>query len=133
MQNEEDEDHVEHRGQTAADEVEGDLNVFEAEIVEDDHRDEHDGQWQRFAGHVYTELDLGKVDQLEGGRSEEPIDQREEHRDRDRAKALKERDEQRCVQGESLVAEDVLVNEDHQNGDQPVEEHDQNDLQVLQP
>ena len=56
------EEHVEHGGETPPDVVEGDPHVLEAEVVEGDHADEHQGERQHAPHGGGLQLQLGEGD-----------------------------------------------------------------------
>ena len=75
VKNEKDKDHVENGGQTATHKVKSDLHVFQAQIVEDNHRNKDQRERQGFSGDMRAERErFGKVDQPQAGRFGETVD-----------------------------------------------------------
>jgi len=114
--------HVKHRAERAADRVESHAEVLEAQVVEGDHADEHDGQRQHLPGRLQVELEGGEVDDagaLGGQQLHDPAQPHGNH-------ALVEGDEERRVQ--IPVVQQVVVEEHHGDGDEPVRRHHGRDL-----
>lgn len=114
-------DYVENDGERAGDLVERDLDVLEAQVVEDDHAGEDKGQRQHLLEDVRADLEGRDV-----RHTQRPRDVAEQHGDH----ALRPCDEERR---RDLVggAQQRLVGEHHRNGDDPVERHGQEDVAHL--
>lgn len=65
-QDEEVEDHIEDNGERAGYLVEGDLYVFEAEVVEDDHAGEDEGEGEHLLDDVRAQFEGRHTGYLEG-------------------------------------------------------------------
>ncbi|KAI0563648.1 GDP-fucose transporter [Gracilaria domingensis] len=107
------EDDVEHNGERARHLVEGDLDVLEAQVVEDDHGGEHQRQRQHLLEDVAAHLERRHV-----GDAQAASHVAEEHGD----DALRPGDEEGRG-GAVLAAEQRLVGKHHGDGDDPVEAH----------
>lgn len=114
LQDGEGEDHVENRGQWTPHGVESHADVFQAEVVERDHADEHHGQRQDLPGRLQVESDRGEVDDPRA-KSGQQLHEPAEH---DRHRALVEGDEQRRVQ--LPVVQQIIIEEHHGDGNKPV-------------
>lgn len=118
-------EHIEHGGERAPHVVEGHPHVLEAEVIEANHADEDYRQRQHTASHLEVQAQGGEVNgaRAAGGQSAEALAQQRGHQ------ALKESDEDRGVQLQGGAVQQVLVEEYHGDGDDPVERDHQRDLQ----
>lgn len=122
LQDGEGEQHVEHCAEGAADGVERHPDVLETQVVEGDHADEHEGQRKHLPGRLQVEAERREVDQARtqaGQQLHEPAQA-------DRHQALEEGDEERRVQ--LAAVQQVVVEEHHGDGHEPVESHHGRDL-----
>lgn len=119
------EQHVEHGGEGAPHVVEGHADVLEAEVVGGDHADEDGGEGQDAAGHLGVEAQGGQAGA--GGPAGRP--QAEAQAQRGRQRALEEGDEERRVEAQRGAVQQVLVEEDHGDGGEPVEADHHGDAQ----
>lgn len=111
------EKHVEHGGEGAAHVVEGHSNKLEAQVVEGDHANEDKGKGQDAAGDLEVHADGGKVHEARRAAGSQ---QAEQFADDDGDKALVESDEERRIQAQRRAAQQILVEEDHCDRNEPV-------------